>query len=329
MWSRAERELQTVNGPLLFGVLTALMTGIVFLGLWRVARSLDQVETRVKEYGLDGAALIEADGDGPPKKRVLWPRFLRLVNGLGMGPRLAIDLARADIPLTVAEFMAVMLGGGALGFLIGMWRQGLLLGLGLGGVLAYVPMIYLRISQKRRQRAFSEQLPDVLTMLVGALRAGYGLMQAMQLLVEHIPPPSSDEFARVMRAVGLGVSVQQALTDMAERVGTDELGLVVTAINVQYETGGNLAQTLEVISETIRDRIRIIREIAVFTAQQQLTGYMLAGLPLLVALAISMMSPGFFKPFLEPGWPRLLPIMAVSMQVVGFLIIRKIIDIEV
>jgi len=305
------------------------MTVIAFLGLWQVARSLDRVETRVKEYGLDGETLIGTEADGQPKKRALWPKLLRLLNGLGGGPHLAVDLARADVPLTVAEFMAVMLGVGTLGFLIGMWRGGILLGLGLGGVLAYVPMIYLRISQKRRQRAFSEQLPDVLTMLVGALRAGYGLMQAMQLLVENIPPPSCDEFARVMRAVGLGVSAQQALTDMAERVGTDELGLVVTAINVQYETGGNLAQTLEVISETIRDRIRIIREIAVFTAQQQLTGYMLAGLPLLVALAISMMNPDFFKPFLEPGWPRLLPILAVSMQFVGFLVIRKIIDIEV
>ncbi|TEU15189.1 MAG: secretion system protein F, partial [Anaerolineales bacterium] len=118
-------------------------------------------------------------------------------------------------------------------------------------------------------------------------------------------------------------------SDMVGRVDTDETELVVTAINVQYETGGNLAETLDIIGETIRDRIRIQREIRVFTAQQRLSGYVLAALPVALALIIFAINPRFFAPFLEPGWPRMLPIAAVVMQVAGFVIMRRIIDIEV
>ena len=318
-----------VSGPLLFGFLVAIVTIIGFVGLWRVTGSLDPLEARVKEYGLDRELLIDPDAEVRGRQRAIWSRLLRLANGLGLGPRLAQDLAQADVALTSAEFTMVMLGTGALGFAVGLWRQGVILGTALGVLLAYLPILYLRIARSRRQRAFSGQLPDVLTMLVGALRAGYGLTQAMQLLVERFPAPASKEFGRVMRATGLGVGVQRALRDMARRVGTDELGLVVTAINVQYDTGGNLAETLDIIAETIRDRVRIQREIAVFTAQQQLTGYILAALPVLLFIIIFMMNPQFFAPFFEPGWARMLPIAAVVMQVAGFLVIRRVLDIEV
>lgn len=317
-----------MSGPLLFGLLVTLVTLIGFAGLWRIARSLDPVEARAKEYGLDQELHAGPDVGGRGKQRAARSRGF-LANRLGLGRRLATSLARADVALTVNEFTAVILGAGVLGFGIGVWRLGAIPGLALGGLFACAPLFYLRTLQTRRQRAFSGQLPDVLTMLVGALRAGYGLTQAVQALVERFPQPASGEFARVMRAVGLGVGIQRALRDMTERVGGEELELVVTAINVQHETGGNLAETLETIGETIRDRIRIQREIGVFTAQQQMTGYVLAGLPVGLAVLIFLMSPDFFRPFFEPGWARLLPIAAVVMQVVGFVVMRRVLAIEV
>jgi len=123
--------------------------------------------------------------------------------------------------------------------------------------------------------------------------------------------------------------VQQALSDMADRVGTDDADLVVTAINVQYEMGGNLAQTLEIIGETIRDRIRIKREIRVLTAQQRLSGYVLAVLPVVLAILLFIMRPEYMSRLFEPGWVRLLPVTAVIMMIAGFLVIRRILDIEV
>jgi tight adherence protein B len=190
-------------------------------------------------------------------------------------------------------------------------------------------MMYLSRRASKRREAFTTQLPDVLTLLVGALRAGYGITQAIDMLVERMVKPASVEFARVMRAVNLGIPVNRALNDMAERAGSDDLYLVVTAMNVQAELGGNLAQILETITETIRERIRIKREIRVLTAQQRMTGYVLAGLPIVVAIAISFISPGYLAPLFEPGMMRLVVLGAVVMEIVGFLIIRKIVDIEV
>jgi tight adherence protein B len=319
-----------MNGPLFFGMLVALAVLIGFVALWRITPSQDPVEARLQEYGASGRQPVSADSDADAvRRRPAWPGVNRLLAGFGRGPRLATALARADLPLTAAEFALIVLGAGLVGFLIGTVRLGLGLGLALGALCGYLPILYVRFVQNRRQRAFTEQLPDVLTLLVGALRTGYGLSQALEVLVDQLPPPVSTEFARVMRAVGLGLPVQRALSDMAERVGSDDLDLVVTAINVQYEMGGNLAQTLEVIGETVRDRIRMLREIRALTAQQRLTGYILAGVPPALALMLFIIRPEYMSGLFEPGWIRLLPVAAGLLQLAGYLVIRRIVDIEV
>jgi tight adherence protein B len=116
---------------------------------------------------------------------------------------------------------------------------------------------------------------------------------------------------------------------MAERVGSDDLDLVVTAITVQYQMGGNLAETLETIAKTVRDRINLLREVRVLTAQQRYTGYVLALLPLITGLLIFIVNPEYIGRLFESGWVRFLPIAAVMMQIVGYFIMRRIVDIEV
>ncbi len=148
-------------------------------------------------------------------------------------------------------------------------------------------------------------------------------------LVEQLPPPSSAEFGRVTRAMELGVPVRRALSQMAERVGSDDLALVVTAINVQHEMGGNLAQTLDIIGETVRDRIVMLREIRVLTAHQRLTGYILTATPLFLAVMFFLRTPEYMRGLFEPGLTRYLLVGAVIMQIMGFLVIRRILDIEV
>lgn len=314
-----------MSGPFLFGICVALTILLVFIGIWRlVSKRDDAVSARLREYGAGDPAL-----DDGPGRRPRLPATSRLINGFGLGPGLAAALAQADLPLTAAEFTLIVLGSGLLGFLLGALRQNLVIGLLLGVALASLPIFYLRLAQTRRRRAFISQLPDVLTLLVGALRAGYGLSQALDLLVEQMPPPSSTEFARIVRATNLGIPLQRALFDAAARVGSDDLDLVVTAVSVQYEMGGNLANILDTIGETIRDRIRILREVRVLTAQQRLTGYILAAAPIVLAIGLSLLRPGYFDPFFEPGLVRLLPLIGIVMMVVGFLLIRRIVDIEV
>lgn len=313
-------------GPLIFALLVTLSVLMAFMAMWRTFGGRDPVEERLAEYG---ATLDAGLAEGAPARRSRLPILNRLVGRFSFGPRLAESLTRADLSMTAAEYGLIVVGLAVGGFLLGTWRAGPLVGALLGLVLGYLPFFYLRRRENSRRRAFTEQIPDILTLLVGALRAGYGLTQAMGLLVEQMDQPASKEFARVMQAISLGLPVQRALADMAGRVGSSDWDMVVTAINVQYDTGGNLAQTLDTIGETVRDRIRLLRDIRVMTAQQRLTGYVLAVLPLAVALAMTVVAPEYIRRLFEPGLIRLLPLMAVVMQVIGFLIIRRIVDIDV
>jgi len=312
-----------MNGPLVFGLLVALGVMIGFGAVWRFLYTEDPVEVRLREYGIPGTYSAGREGARPT-----WPAITRLLVGSSFGPRLAASLSRADLPVTAAELVVIMLGAGAVGLVIGVLRGGLLLGLALGALGTILPLYYMRQRSRRRRDGFVRQLPEVLTLLVGGIRAGFGLAQALDSVAGQVGPPASTELGRAMRAVELGMPVDQALNEMAERVGLDELDLVVTAIVVQHEMGGNLAQTLEVIGETVRDRIRMLRQVRVLTAQQRLSGYVMSILPVALAFIFYLMDPAYILRLFQPGWIRLLPAAAVVLQVVGFLVIRRIVDIE-
>ncbi len=324
-----------INPSLIFGFLVAVSVMIGFIAVWRLVETRDPTEDRLRRYAESQEA--PPVDEGRRRRRQTQPWMTRLLARFNVGPRLAIALSRADVPLTVAEFLLIVLGAAAVGLLIGLFQVGPALGppigplagVGLAGVFSLLPFIYLRVKRARRQRMITEQLPDVLTLLVGSLRSGQGLSQALGMLVDEVPPPAGDEFARVNRAMELGMSVQDALWDMADRVGSDDLDLVVTAITVQYEMGGNLAETLETIAETVRSRINLLREIRVLTSQQRYTGYVLALLPLIAGLLIFIVNPPYMARLFEPGWVRILPAGALLMQIVGFFIMQRIVDIEV
>jgi tight adherence protein B len=311
-------------GPLLFAALVGFAVLLGFLGLWRTLGTRDPVEARLAELGAQSA--IEDDEIARPRAM---SRLNRMLAGFGFGTRLAEQLSQADLSLTAAEYSLIVAGAIFLGFFFGTWRGGLLVGVLIGIGAGLIPIFYLRMRASRRRRAFTQQIPDILTLLVGALRAGYGLTQGLGLLVDQLGEPAKVEFARVMRAISLGVPVQRALSDMARRIDSSDLDMVVTAINVQYETGGNLAQTLETISSTVRGRIQLLREIQVLTAQQRMTGYVLAGLPFVVGIVLYLINPSYILRLFQPGWIRLLPIGAIVLMIIGYFIIRRIVDIEV
>ena len=322
-------------GPLLFGVLLAGCVLLFFLALRGVLGARNNaVDARLEQYGIG----IEPEAEAQPKgkSRRALPLVNQLINGFGMGPALARDLERAGMPMTAAEYALICLALGMAAFVIGAWRGGSLVGLpgplvGLAAAVpaAYAPIIYLRFQAGSRVKRLGDQLPGVLTLLVGALRAGYGLPQALAMLAEQVPPPASVEFGRVMRAISLGMPVPRAMGQMADRMGSDDLDLLVTAIGVQYELGGNLAQTLDTISETLRERIKLKREIQTMTSQQRLTGYIIGALPFLLGLGFYFMNPEYMLRLFQPGMVRLIPAIAVVLEVIGFVVIGKIVDIEV
>ena len=318
-----------MNGPLLFGAAVGLCVLIGFVATWRMLGRRDPVTTRLREFGVSERDLTSPAGISDTAGRLRWSGTNRMLSASGLGPRLAFALVQADLPLTAAEFALIMVVCFLAGALVASLRLGLPLGILIGVLLACLPLLYLNSRRRRRQRAFSEQIPEILTLLVGALRAGYGLSQAIGVVVKQVAPPASVEFGRVIRAVGLSLPIDRALTDMANRIGTDEAGMLVTAINVQYETGGNLAQTLDIIGDTIRDRLRMQREVRVLTSQQRLTSYILVALPIGLAFVLRMLNPSYIQQLFQPGLMRIVLVGVLLMWIVGFLVIRRIVDIEV
>jgi tight adherence protein B len=267
----------------------------------------------------------------------------RVVEQRDFGANLARDIARADLKLKPSEFLLIW-AGTVIGIPLAMLLLSPLLPtlgnplfLLIGGFIGFLlPRFWLGRRKSGRLGAFNKQLPDTITLIANALRAGSSFLQAIELVVRESRPPISTEFGRVIREVNLGLPFDQALENMVRRVRSDDLELMATAISIQHQVGGNLAEILDSIAYTIRERIRIKGEIRTLTAQQRLSGYVVAGLPIGLAGILFIIAPGFMSPmFLNPpailGLPAGVVILMFGgfMMFLGFLFIRKIVDIEV
>lgn len=250
------------------------------------------------------------------------------------GDRIARELARADLKLKTGEYLAVVLISGAL-FAFVVWYVGgrniffAVLGAVIGTL---VPRAYVRRQQTRRLYRFSDQLADMLNLMVNGLRAGYSTMQAMEAVSRELPPPISDEFRRVVQEMQLGLPAERALENLLRRIPSDDLDLVVAAMNVQREVGGNLAEILDTISHTIRERVRIKGEIRVLTAQVMYSGRFLAMMPLIIMAALWVLNRPYMMEFFNPE-TRVVGIIMLSigalMILAGYFVMTKIATIEV
>jgi tight adherence protein B len=265
------------------------------------------------------------------------------VEGRDFGANLARDLARADLKLKVSEYLFIWVGA-VVGIPVFMFLAGFALPalqnpilLLVGAVIGFfLPRWYVRRRQGKRINQFNKQLPDTITLIANALRAGSSFLQAIELVVREARPPISTEFARVIREVNLGLPFEQALENLVRRVRSEDLELMVTAISIQYTVGGNLAEILDSIAYTIRERVRIKGEIRTLTAQQRMSGYVVAFLPIALVGMLTVIAPSFMQPMLDPavnilGIPTGMILMAIGgfMMFIGFMIIRRIVDIEV
>jgi tight adherence protein B len=250
------------------------------------------------------------------------------------GGRLSRELARADLKLKPAEYIAMMvIFGFGVGFVA--WFFGGnsiivgLIGVGLG---ALIPRFYVKQQQGKRLVKFSEQLPDMLGLMVNGLRAGYSVMQAMEAVSKELPAPISDEFRRVVQEIQIGLSMDRALDNLYRRIPSEDLDLTITAMNVQREVGGNLAEILDTISYTIRERVRIKGEIRVLTSQVVYSSRVLSSMPFLIAGALWFMNRPYMMMFFEPSSRMIgIPVLIFGgfMILGGYLVMGKIADIEV
>jgi tight adherence protein B len=313
---------------LLVGIAVAGAVALLLFGVSRVLEPSGDLEQRIEDWvrgeSWDDGGLAQEEADS------FLGRMEKTVGRRDFAASIKEDLARADLSLTVTEYLMIRVGLVALftvlGFLI---QRNLLAALIMAVVGLFLPTIYVRSRQASRLKKFNSQLPDVLDHLQGSLRAGYGLLQAVEWVSRQLPNPVGPEFDRVIREVQLGRGLIEALESMVRRIPSDDLALIVTAIKIQYEVGGSLAEILEIVTHTIRERVRIVREISVLTSQQRYSGYVLIIMPIALALFLIVLNPEYEMRLFEPGPTLCIPIGAAILMIAGYFIMRRIVDIEV
>ena len=273
----------------------------------------------------------------PKARKTLAERFRellrsggKLLNNIRHARGLDFKMQQAGVPLLGTEFLILLGISMAVAFVVGSFvssrlHVGVLAALGV----AMAEWAYVLFRIDRREAAFTNQLGDCLMMVANAMRAGFSFLQAMDLISKEMEPPMSDEFKHVMRDINLGASVERALEDMDKRVNSPDFSLVVTAVLIQQQVGGDLAHILDTISETIQDRIRMRREVRTLTAQGRMSGWVLAALPVVTGLLISSISPGYMDPLLTSRWGHMAIAAAIVLEIIGFFIIQQIVNIDV
>jgi tight adherence protein B len=260
----------------------------------------------------------------------------------GIAGGIRAQLRKADLKLTVSEYLLMHLVLAALFALILYAVRGNIAVAGIGVIAGFfVPRIYVSLAQRRRLHQFESQLGDILNLWVNSLRAGFSVPQAMEAVAREAPDPSASEFKRVVAEISIGIPFETALRNMLARIESEDLDLVFTAVNIQREVGGNLAEILETISHTIRERVRIKGEIRTLTASGRATGTLISALPIALAVFLLFLRPQYMGQLVQgpptganiPGLPIPCgwPIIALGLVMISiaWAIIRRITDIEV
>ena len=319
--------MDSVQMTLVMPIVGAVAVLLLFVGLSRASRgSQEAIEERLDRYGVQA---IEEEGRRR-KGRSAVDGLEDMMERRGFAANIRDDLARANLKLRASEFMGLTLLSVVLFFLLATLIFGTpLIGLLFGITGFFAPRIYVNIRKGRRLNQFNDQLGDTITLLANSLRSGFSIVQSMETVAQQLPDPIASEFHRVTQEIGLGLHYEEALNNMLRRVPSDDLDLMITAINIQGKVGGNLAEILDTIGHTIRERVRIKGEIRVLTAQQMISGYILTGLPVVLGLVLYLINKTYIgRMFQDPcGWIMLG--VAAFMLFLGFMIIRKIVDIEV
>lgn len=300
---------------------------LVFVGAARMILAKgDGVDTRLNTY-LQSA---QVDSMEEFEQRQFANRLNDAINRQGFSEKIALSLEKANLKLTVSEYLlirvAVPLLLALVGLVLGRSVVSVLIG-GLAGVM--LPSLWVRSRRKRRNQEFNDQLAETLSMLVSSLRGGFSLAQSLANAGRESPEPTQSEFKRVTQEIQLGVALAQALDNLVQRIESEDLDLVVTAIKINSKVGGNLTSILETISTTIRERNKLRREVRVITSMQRMSSYVIGLLPVALAGIIFMINPNYMMRLFQPNIFLCIPLGAGICSVIGYIVIQRIIDIKV
>ncbi len=329
-------EIPSVGG---FNVLVLMLSGIVvlavmlvFFGLTAREAPVDEITMRLERYSDTNTGVAQLKRGNSPRE--IFEHFSETLNQLlsrsARTGRLAEDLAKADLKLKSSEWIMGVIGSGALLGLLLWLRFGIVIMVLAGPIATYfLSGVVLKYMQARRSHAFDRQLGDTIILLSNALKAGYSFAQSIATVSKTATPPIADEFSRATREMALGISVDDALNHMVKRNQSEDFDLMVTAVQIHRIVGGNLAEILDTIATTIRERVRIKGEIRTLTAQARASGWIIMILPVALAGILTVISPDYFTPMFKETLGRIMLIMGGFSMLIGFSIIQKIVNIEV
>ena len=317
----------------LFAALLVFMAFVVAFYAWRstalsegqrrIQEQLRRISMVGREESVDKAILRD--------KRLSDITFLdRLLNSFPFARQLELLLYQAGLEWRVGTLILLMLLSGASGFLlIALLLKRPLVGIIIGIVCSFIPYWWVKSKKTKRMNQFSEQLPDALDLMTSALRAGLSFPAALQLVAQESPEPLAKEFAVTFDEQNLGLDVKEALINLTERVESVDLRFFVTAVIIQRETGGNLAEIMESIAHIIRERFRILGDVKSRTAHGRFTGLVLSIMPIGLGVLISIIAPSYMKTFLLDKAGQYMLMACAVMQIMGYIWIRKVIRIKV
>ncbi|MDO4203924.1 MAG: type II secretion system F family protein [Selenomonadaceae bacterium] len=318
----------------LIAFLTAVLCYIL-LYLFLRRRQAAKEALRQRMARLENTGGMDSRGNNDDESRAESAAF-RFVRGIAKQLRkihnsadLDFRMQQADWPLLGSEFLVIIFSIGLLLgtilFLLTLQLLNLFLGISAGVLFG---LIYLKQSIKRRRQKFVNQLGDCLMMVANALRAGFSFMQAMELVSREMDAPLGSEFRKVIGEMNVGASLETALSNMSKRMESSDFDLVVTAVLIQRQVGGNLSQILDTISDTIRERIRMKAEILTLTAQGRFSGMILLALPFVVCGFIMITNPGYLQPMLSSTAGQIALFVGLILEFIGYLIIKRIVNID-
>lgn len=317
---------------LLIALIVALLTFLLVLSLTiyiRRSRSTD-IFHRLRRHNVTETKKKTETDDLLIKFYRFIKKTAKPIIDWNISQKIEFKVKQAGLSILGGEFIILLLlnsllGGGFM-YLLTLDKNVALIAAIVAPALLWISLL---MKIKRRRTAFTEQLGDCLTTVSNALRAGYSFQQAMGVIAREMEPPISDEFAHVTADMSMGITLEDALEDMNQRVNSSDFELVVTAVLIQREVGGNLAQILDNISDTINERIRMKREILALTAQGRFSAVVLVALPFVAAAIMYFLNRNQFMMFIEEPMGRMAIGAAIVMEILGYIVIQRIVDIDV
>ena len=315
----------TIGAGVVVGAYYAVTKLPGYLAQRRLNTRIEQMTKPIEEVdGSDPAGLVKERHAGP------LPGFDRFMGGTARGSALSKWIEQSGVKMTVSGLLLASLAcAGLVGFILALAMK-MALGWVLGGIAGFMmPFMYVKVKRTRRLHAYEEMFPEALDLISRALKAGHAFATGLKMVADEMPEPVGPEFRKTCDEQNFGLPLKDALENLTHRIPLLDVRFFATAVLIQRETGGNLAEILENLSHVVRERFKILRQVRVYTAHGRLTGYVLLALPAFLAVALMFINPEHMNLLFRERMGQMMLLGAICMQTFGFLWIQQIVKIEV